>query len=145
MAYYDVFVAAWNAGGLPVGASGTPITGGMTTPQKMAALNGWTIVVAQPTIIETYKIFNALDPAEFDALSAALKTRVRDILGMGVVDASPGTHAHTVLLAAFGAATVSRAALAAVANTFKTVTPWWQANGYYRAFDLGDCLAAGVS
>jgi hypothetical protein len=27
----------------------------------------------------------------------------------------------------------------------QTTVPWWQANGYKRAFDLGDVAAAGVS
>ena len=146
MAYYDALIAAWNAGGVPSGASGTAIVGGMTTDQKMAAVNSWT--VSGPTnlvVVSTYKIFNAMDPTEFAALTTAQQTRVRDILSMGTVDGSAGTHVNAVLTAVFGAGTNTRANLVALANTFKTTVPWWRANGYGRQFDTGDIAAAGVS
>lgn len=39
-------IAAWNAGGQPPGTSGTPISGGMDTAHKVAAVNTWTVPVS---------------------------------------------------------------------------------------------------
>lgn len=68
----------------------------------------------RPTVTGA-QIYNALDPAEFTALSAANQTKVRDIFGLGGdIDVRTGRNARVVLLSLFGAATATRAALAAL-------------------------------
>jgi hypothetical protein len=136
MAYYDAMIAKWatlNPG---------------TTAAKLAALNAATATgAAIPMVIPTYKIYNLIDPTEFAALTAANQQLVRDILGMGTIDGSPGTAVRARIVAIFtNASGATRVALAALAALYDTPTvPWWQANGYARAFDMGDAAAAGVS
>jgi hypothetical protein len=44
MAYYDALIAAWNgATQPPTGVTGTALTSQMTTAQKIAAVNTWTV------------------------------------------------------------------------------------------------------
>ncbi len=149
MAYYDALIAAWNgATQPPAGATGTPITGGMTTQQKLDAVNGWTVAgPATQMIIPTYIIYNAIDPAEFLSLSAGNQQLVRDILSMGTVDVSVGTSVRNRLLALFGVATTTRANLVAKAKDYDaTPVPWWKANGYTSPFNLtGDIKKAGLT
>src|SRR5436190_1797313 len=90
--YYQNLVTAWNgATQPPTGVAGTPLTG-LTTANKIIAVNGWTIAgTAVPMIVPTYLIYNLIVLAEFTALSATNQQLVRDIITMGTVDASPGT------------------------------------------------------
>lgn len=147
MAYYDSLISAWNAGGIPAaaGITGTPIAGGMTTTQKTAAVNSWVVPgPTQPTIIATYRIYNAIVPADFASLTAANQQLVRDIFGMGTVDASPGTNVYTTLASVFAGKTATLNALTALANTFKTTLPWWQSIGLTSPIGDGDTTAAGL-
>jgi hypothetical protein len=99
-------------------------------------------------IVPTYRIYNLIDLSEFTTLSAANQQLVRDILGMGTVDGSPGTSVRNRMLGVFTSAgsPITRAALVALAATYDTPQiSWWQANGYARPFDLGDIAAAGLS
>ena len=146
MAYYDALISAWNAGGKPNGATGTSITGGMSTQDKIDAVNGWLVSGdATPMIVEAHKILNAIDVTEYKALSAAQKDVVRLMLSMGSVDVSPNTQGHALLLDTFGTCNTTKANFVAIANTFKNTIPWWKANGYRRAFDLGDAAQAGLN
>lgn len=141
MAYYDALIAKW--------ATLTP----GTTQQKLDQINA--ITVAGPTaplVVPTYRIFNVIDPTEFGALSAALQQRVRDILGLGTVDASTGTNARTLMLSTFtsGGSPTTRAALIALANSIENTTlPWWQATvaqgggGLTSPVNANDLVAAG--
>lgn len=116
MAYYDALVAKW-----------ATLSG--TTEEKLAAINVLTVQgVVAPLLVPTYRIFNALDPTEFGALSPTNQQRVRDILSMGTVDASVGTNARNLLLSIFVAGSATRAALVALASSIErpTVMPWWQ-------------------
>lgn len=135
MAYYDAMVAKW--------ATLTP----GTTANKLAQLNAATATgAAVPMIVPTYKIYNLIVGSEFSALTAGNQQLVRDILGMGTVDASPGTQIRARMVAIFPNGTATFTALGTLAASYDTPTvPWWQANGYARPFDLGDCAAAGVS
>lgn len=148
MAYYDAMIAAWNSSTQPpAGATGTPITSGMTKQQKLDAMNGWTVVgAAIRMVIPTYEIYNVTDVNEFSALSAANQQNMRDILAMGNVDLSPNKPARTRMLALFGAGTATRTAMAAMAVPYDSPKiPWWQSVGYPRPFDMGDVDAAGLS
>lgn len=146
MAYYTALTTAWNAQGVPAGASGTAITGAMTTAQKLVAANSWTVPgVTSPTIIATYKIYNAIVPADFQALTAPNQQLVRDIFGMGTVDASPGTNVRATLASVFAGKTTTINALLALDAAFTSTIPWWQSNGYSSSFTLNDAMAAGLS
>lgn len=136
MAYYDAFIAKW--------ATLTPGTTVAKLTQINAAMaNGSAI----PMIIPTYRIYNLIDTTEFGALNATNQQLVRDILGMGTVDSSPGTSIRARMIAVFtNASGATRVALAALAATYDTPQIlWWKANGYARAFDMGDVTAAGLS
>lgn len=115
MAYYDALVAKW-----------ATLSG--TTAAKLAAINAMTVPgPVAPSIVQSYKIYNAIVPSEFTALTAANQQLVRDILGMGVVDVSPGTSIRSRLLSIFPSGTATFTALASLAATFNTTIPWWQA------------------
>lgn len=135
MAYYDALVTKW----------GTLTPG--TTANKLAQVNAATANgTATPMIVPTYKIYNLIVSSEFVALSASNQQLIRDILGMGTVDASPGTSVRARIIALFPNGTATFTALSALAATFDTPqVSWWSANGYPRAFDLGDIAAAGLS
>ena len=139
MAYYDALISKW----------ATLAPG--TTAAKLTAINALTVSgTAVPMILPTYRIYNLIDATEFGALSAGNQTLVRDILGMGTVDASPGTAIRARITALFGAGTATRTALTALAATFDSPpVPWWQATvaqgggGLTQPVYLSDPLAAG--
>lgn len=117
MAYYDALITKW----------GTLTPG--TTAAKLAQINAMTVTgAAIPMIIPTYKIYNLIDATEFGALTAANQQLVRDILGMGTVDGSPGTSVRARMVAIFtNAAGATRVALAALAATYDSPSiPWWK-------------------
>lgn len=115
MAYYDALLAKW------------PSVAGATTAAKLANLNAQTVTgSAIPMVIPTYTIYNTIDPTEFGALSAANQQLIRDILGMGTVDASPGTSVRARIVAIFPTGT-TRTALNALAAKYDSPSiPWWQ-------------------
>lgn len=135
MAYYDALITKW----------GTLSPG--TTAAKLAQINAATANgTAIPMIVPTYKIYNLIAVAEFTALSASNQQLIRDIIGMGTVDASPGTSIRARIVAVFPNGTATFTALSALAAAYDTPqVPWWQANGYPRAFDMGDVATAGLS
>lgn len=74
MAYYDALIAAWNgATQPPAGVTGTAITGGMTTDQKIAAVNSWTVTGSIPTTVFSSgsAVANCIVWSEFAAITAA--------------------------------------------------------------------------
>lgn len=141
MAYYDALIAKW------------PTFSG-TTAQKIAAANAATTSApAIPMMVPTYKIYNLIVPSEFGALTAGNQQLVRDILGMGTVDASPGTSVRARMVAIFPNGTATFTALSALAATYDTPTPlnWCGANGYPTKADgtgnlsQSDLTNAGLS
>lgn len=116
MAYYDGLVAKWGT------LSGT-------TAAKLTAINALTVAgAATPMVIPTYRIYNVIVASEFTALSAANQQLVRDILGMGTVDASPGTSVRARITALFPSGTATFTALSALAATYDSPQiPWWKA------------------
>lgn len=148
MAYYDALKAAWtSATQPPAGVTGTGLTG-LTTAQKIAAVNAWT-VPATPTamIVPTYAIYNSLVASEFEALTAANQQLIRDILGMGTVDVSAGTNARAVILAVFPSSTQTFKNLVALAKAYDSPTqPWWSAStggNLNSTVSQNDLVAAG--
>lgn len=149
MAYYTALITAWNgATQPPSGVTGTGLTGGMTASQKIAAVNGWTVVGAIPTTFNTTgaALLNCINWTEFAALTAQQQSNLLMLCtspgpllgGSGNV----GLIVAGMFLAYFsnhlGPTITALSALAAA-----TVQPWWQANGYTSPFNTNDLTAAG--
>lgn len=67
------------------------------------------------------QIFEAMVPAEFVALTAADKARVDRIFGLGSgIQTFPGARSRAELVAVFGGASATIAALAAIANPMQS-------------------------
>lgn len=139
--YYDALIAHW------------PSVPGATTQIKLANINAELVTLPKiPMIIPTYQIYNVMDTNEFSALSSANQQNMRDILGMGTVDLTQGGPARARMMALFGAATATRAAMSNMAKPYDTPQiPWWQATvaqgggGLNSPVSNEDLVAAGLS
>lgn len=149
MAYYTALITAWNgATQPPTGVTGTALTG-LSTANKLIAVNGWTVTGTIPTtiMVSGSQIANCIDKTEFIALTAQKQSNILALCNSpGLLLAGSANTSHLLvglLLDAFtgGGATIT--ALTALATS--SVQPWWQANGYPRAFDMGDVTTAGLS
>jgi hypothetical protein len=127
MAYYDVLISVWNSSiQPPSGVTGNPLTGAMTTQQKVTTINQWTMSgTAIPMVVPTYQVYNLIDLNDFNALPATSQQSVRDILSMGTVDASPGTKVRARFVQIFPSSTNSFTALSSYAKTFDTPSQDW--------------------
>ena len=134
MAYYSALITAWNlssasSGALPSGVTGTSLFG-LTTAQKIAAINAWTITGSVPTTLYVTgnQVANCIVWSEFAALTAAQQQNILLMLsieGLLLGGSSNLTELpNGMMLAAFGAGTQTRANLIALAQG--TVQPWWQ-------------------
>jgi hypothetical protein len=130
MAYYTALVTAWNSATQPpVGVTGTGLTG-LTTAQKLAAINGWTVVgPAQKAIIEVNAIINAIASADLLGLTVTqLQVMTLLLAGGGSVDGSPGTTIRAVFQSIFAGKTTTLANLSALVAPFDNpMIPWWKA------------------
>jgi N-methylhydantoinase B/oxoprolinase/acetone carboxylase alpha subunit len=149
MAYYDALKAAWNAQGIPAGASGTAITGAMTTAQKIAAVNSWTLPSAQRAVLSVNAIINAIVPADFIALSQLQLSQMTLLLGGNQsVDASPGTTIRAVFQSIFAGKGTTLGQLGALVAPYDNATVQWvtAAGGgaLHQLITQTDCDAAGL-
>lgn len=141
MAYYDALVTKWATA--PAG----------TTASKLTWINAQTVNgAAIAMVIPTYKIYNLISRTEFNALLATDQQAVRDILGMGTVDASSGTQARARVVALFPNGTATFTALATLAATYDTPQiPWPTATlaqgggGLVAMVQPSDLTQAGLS
>ena len=141
MSYYTALQSAWatssaSPGALPSGVTGTSLYG-LTTAQKIAAVNGWTITGSIPTTLYVTgnQVANCINWTEFVALTAAQQMNILQLLTIqGPLLGGSGNLTELLngmLLAYFSnhsGPTVT--ALTALAQA--TVQPWWQvtvANG----------------
>lgn len=151
MAYnYSALVTAWNgATQPPTGVVGTPLTGGMTTVQKLAALNAWTVTGVAPStfFITGIQIANCVKYSEFKALTAQQQSNLLALFnqqsGMIGGSAQVAQLAAGMILDYFGAGSATVAALTALAQG--VVQPWWQFAGYGGPMSLTDTGLAGLS
>lgn len=151
MAYnYAALVAAWNgATQPPTGVVGTPLTGGMTTLQKLAALNAWTVTGSAPATfyLTGVQISNCINYAEFAALTATQQLNLLTMLNQpgGMVGGSAESSflMNGMMLAYFSHTGPTITALTALAQG--VVQPWWQFAGYNGPMSLTDTQLAGVS
>lgn len=156
MAYYTALIAAWNgATQPPTGVTGTGLNGGMTTAQKIAAVNGWTITGTVPTSFFTTgdQLLNCINYTEFKSLTA---TEQANLLGMlrvsGPLLGGSAQTSHMVsgmivdLFLTLHSGPNTIAALTALAQG--VVTPWWQAStggNLTGPISQADVTAAGLS
>lgn len=156
MSYYSALTAAWNtssaqAAALPAGVAGTSLFG-LTTANKITAVNGWTVTGTVPTTfnISGAQILGCINWTEFAALTAAQQS---NLLLLGQTQNLVGGTATTAHIAAgmilayfsLGGATV--AALTALASA--QVQPWWSTSvangggGLSSPISQSDVTAAG--
>ena len=148
MAYYDAFIAAWNAGGIPVNNAGTSIAVGMTTAQKLAALNGWVQTGTIPTVFQITgsQIFACLDWTEFVSLTVPQQTQLLAVCALPGSLTGGATSFVGKMFVAFYAGKLAGPTITALTALAKAISqPWYQANGYRGPFTLGDVAVAGVS
>ncbi len=133
MAYYTALIAAWNnATQPPPGVIGTALTGGMTTAQKLAAVNAWTVAVPQPANIPVTSIIGAIVPADFTGLTALQLQQLQFLLQASqTVFAPPNGTVRSVFGSIFAGKTTTLANLTALVTPLDNATQnWCAANGY---------------
>lgn len=145
---YAPLVSAWNSSTQPPsGVTGTALTAGMTTAQKLAAVNGWTVpnpAGAQPALLTPSQILNAVVPADLAALTTAQVSVLALVLSGATVDASKGTTVRAAVQNIFSGKTTTLSQLTALVAPFDSPTiPWWQSVGLTSAINANDLAAAG--
>lgn len=149
MSYYTALITAWNgATQPPAGVTGTALTG-LTTANKIIAVNGWTVTGSVPTtiMVSGSQIANCIDKTEFLALTAQKQSNILALCNSpGLLLGGSANTSHLLvglLLDAFAPAGATIANLTALAVA--AVQPWWQANGYTAPITLDDAAKAGLS
>lgn len=140
--YYDALTTAWNSiTQPPVGVTGTGLNNGMTTTQKLAAINGWTVTGSIPTTMTAIgvDVLNCVVWSEFAALTPQQQSNFLmlcstqgQLLG-GSANLSkilPG-----MIIAYFGGGSGTVANLSALAKA--TTQTWAKVNGYPNAQNGG--------
>lgn len=121
----------------------------MTTAEKLADLDAWTISGVIPTSIQISgaAIANAVAWSEFNALTAQQQD---NLLGLFQIDGlllggstNVSLLSDGMMISYFSSTTTTRANLTALAQA--QVTPWWQANGYTSPISLTDLSLVGLS
>lgn len=137
---YAALQAAWgSATQPPANVTGTALTSGMTTAQKIAAVNGWTVSAPQRAILTPSQILNAILPADLESLTTAQVSLLTLVLQGSTVDGSAGTTVRTVVLAIFSGKTTTLASLAALVAPFdNAMQSWCAANGYPFIGNVGN-------
>lgn len=156
MADYAALISAWNgATQPPSGVTGTAITGGMTTAQKIAAVNTWTMTGSIPTsfFVTGSQLLNCMNWTEFNALTQARQTNLLQLCAVpgSLLGGSSNTSfiVDGMIIAYFPPAGPTITALTALAKA--TVAPWWQASvangggGLDGPVGIGYVNAAGLS
>ncbi len=157
MAYYTALITAWNgATQPPTGVTGTALTG-LTTAQKLAAVNGWVVTTSSPkkAVFKPSDILNACVPADIAFLTTAQVTLLSLMLSGSEVDGSIGTTVRAAVQAIFSGKTTTLANLGALVAPFDNATitqSWCGVNGYPVLGPSGpgyltqtDATAAGLS
>ena len=149
MAYYTALINAWNSATQPpTGVTGTGLTGSMTTAQKLAAVNAWTVTGVVPASFHVTgaQLANCINWAE----SAALTAQQQSSLLMHCLQKwqLPGGSANTAHLAAglilaycTNLSGLTIRALTALAQA--TGQPGRQSASYSSPFNTNDLAAAG--
>lgn len=147
MAYYSNLVAVWNSVTQPPsGVTGTALTG-LTTAQKLAAINGWTVTGSVPTnfYVTGSQIANCFDKTEFLALTQQQQTELLEMCDIQgpLLGGSANTSklVDGLILSYFtNLAGPTIAALTALAQA--TSQSWWVVDGYTSPIGSADLIAA---
>src|SRR5208282_1476157 len=160
MAYYDVLKTAWatssaGVGDLPTGVVGTSLFG-LTTAQKIAAINGWTVTGTIPvsTTFTGAQLAGWINWTEFATLTAAQQQNLMLLIaGLGPYlggSSNVGFLPVGMLLAYFtNYSGPTIVAMTAYVNSL--VFPWWQTpaaqggGGLNGVVSLADTMTAGLS
>lgn len=146
--YYTALINVWSTTTLPANTSGTPLSGAMTTAQKLAAVNGWIVTGVVPTSISItgVQLANCINWTEFAALTPAQQQNLL-LLCLQTGSLLGGTANTTHLLVGMILAYFTNASgptiLALTALAQGAMQPWWQANGYASPFNTNDLASAG--
>lgn len=133
MAYYTALIAAWNnVTQPPPGVTGTALTGGMSTAQKLAAVNAWTVAAPQPANIPVSNIIGAIVPADFMALTALQLQQLQFLLQSAqAVYAPPAGTIRSVFSTIFSGKATTLANLSALVAPYdNAIQSWCAANRY---------------
>src|SRR5208282_5031314 len=160
MAYYTALISAWTTssaspGALPSGVAGTSLNG-LTTANKIVAVNGWTVTGTIPTTttFSGAQLANWINWTEFAALTAAQQQNLMLLIaGQGPYlggSSNTGFLPVGMLLSYFtnhSGPTIT--AMTAYVNSL--VFPWWQTpaaqggGGLNGVVSLADTMTAGLS
>lgn len=135
MAYYDALIAHW------------PSVTGANTAAKLANLNAEIVTGSIPATfpVTGAQMLNCLDFTEFNSLTAAKQDAILQICQQSTMTGGANTFVGK-LFANYYATMLAGPTIAAFTALAQAIAqPWWRANGYPRAFDLGDIAAAGLS
>jgi hypothetical protein len=154
VAYYDALRAGWNSATQPpTGVVGTGLTGGMSTAQKIAAINSWTLtstIPAQYTITGA-EIASCIKWSEFAALTAAQQTQVLALcaipgpLSVGSNAAEIALLIDGMIIAYFPSGGATITALSALAPGAQNWVTSQSGAGLSGPVSLADTQAAGLS
>jgi hypothetical protein len=146
MAYFTALTTAWNSGVQPpAGVTGTALTG-LTTAQKVAAINAWTVVAPLPAILNVTDVINAVVAADLLALTATqLQVLTLLLMGGSTVNGSPGTTVRAVFQSVFAGKATTLANLTALVAPFDNATALWvTVNGYGHSITIDAANQAGL-
>lgn len=142
MAYYDALIAAWNNPTQPPsGVTGMGLTG-LTTNNKLIAINAWTVTGSVPTNfpVTGAQIFDAINWPDFTALSAANQLIVWNIIltanGSPVI-AGPGLTVSTAITTVWPLTQIT----GSISGNTLTVTA---VSGPAIGVNTGNCIVAGT-
>jgi len=155
MAYYTALQTAWNSVTQPpTGVTGTALSSGMTTLQKINAVNGWTVVgpAITPNIPVT-NVISSITTTDFMAMTSLQLQQLQTVMppGATTVYAPSGGTVRGVFGQIFAGKTTTLANLSALVAQYDTPTiSWCQANNYPYSGLVGelalvDASAAGLS
>jgi hypothetical protein len=147
MAYYDTLISAWNGGTQPpAGVTGTALTAQMTTAQKLAAINGWTVTGAsKPAVLSPSQILNAIVFADLAALTQLQVSQLTLLLAGSSIDASVGTPIRAGIQALFAGKTTTLAQLGTLVAPFDSPTISWTSSHGYPNLTQIDATNAGLT
>jgi hypothetical protein len=133
MVDYTALITAWNSVTQPpAGVTGTALTGGMTTAQKLAAVNAWTVAIPLVPEIPVSKIIGAIVPADLLGLTALQLQQLQFLLQSNQTVVAPlGGTIRAVFGTIFTGKATTLANLTALVAPFDNATQNWCAvHGY---------------
>jgi hypothetical protein len=150
-ANYTALISAWNgATQPPTGVTGTGLSGGDTTAQKLAKVQAWTVSGSVPTsfYVTGNQLINCINWTEFAALTTAQQNNLLalcqvsgDLLGGSGNTSFLVDGMFLTYFTNLSGPTIT--ALTALAQA--TVQPFWQYVGLNGPISMTDVTLAGLS